>query len=383
MRQIEEVRKEINEIDRQIVDLFLRRMKCSEEVSEFKMHTGGQVLVTARENELLNTMLENVPDSLKQEYTSLLRTTTRISRKYQYTRILKAEPFRLQLPITARIDTPHTVCYQGLQASYQDAAAKALFPDAKRYPLKTFEDVFLEVSEGRADAGVVPIENSTAGTINEVYDLLEKHGLYISHSYIGRIRHCLAACKDATLDTVKTVHSHPQALRQCHHYIQDHNLAEAEESNTAIAAEEIARLGDPTRAAICSEEAAKLYGLTVLQHNINDGDFNQTRFIAVTRGLSAKEEDNRVSLILIIPHVTGSLYAALSVFSDYGLNMTEIHSRPLANMPWNYCFYIDFAGNILNEDTRTMIYQLTQEIPVVRILGSFPVIEEEGLNEND
>ena len=383
MRQIEEVRKEINEIDRQIVDLFLRRMKCSEEVSEFKMHTGGQVLVTARENELLNTMLENVPDSLKQEYTSLLRTTTRISRKYQYTRILKAEPFRLQLPITARIDTPQTVCYQGLQASYQDAAAKALFPDAKRYPLKTFEDVFLEVSEGRADAGVVPIENSTAGTINEVYDLLEKHGLYISHSYIGRIRHCLAAYKGATLDSVNTVYSHPQALRQCHHYIQDHDLAEVEQSNTAIAAEEIAKLGDPTCAAICSEEAAELYGLTVLQHNINDGDFNQTRFIAVTRGLSAKEEDNRVSLILIIPHVTGSLYAALSVFSDYGLNMTEIHSRPLANMPWNYCFYIDFAGNILNEDTRTMIYQLTQEIPVVRILGSFPVIEEEGLNEND
>ena len=383
MRQIEEVRKEINEIDRQIVDLFLRRMKCSEEVSEFKMHTGGQVLVTARENELLNTMLQNVPDSLKQEYTSLLRTTTRISRKYQYTRILKAEPFRLQLPITARIDTPQTVCYQGLQASYQDAAAKALFPDAKRYPLKTFEDVFLEVSEGRADAGVVPIENSTAGTINEVYDLLEKHGLYISHSYIGRIRHCLAACKGATLDSVNTVYSHPQALRQCHHYIQDHDLAEVEQSNTAIAAEEIARLGDPTCAAICSEEAAELYGLTVLQHNINDGDFNQTRFIAVTRGLSAKAEDSRVSLILIIPHVTGSLYAALSVFSDYGLNMTEIHSRPLANMPWNYCFYIDFAGNILNEDTRTMIYQLTQEIPVVRILGSFPVIEEEGLNEND
>lgn len=383
MRQIEEVRKEINEIDRQIVDLFLRRMKCSEEVSEFKMHTGGQVLVTARENELLNTMLQNVPDSLKQEYTSLLRTTTRISRKYQYTRILKAEPFRLQLPITARIDTPQTVCYQGLQASYQDAAAKALFPNAKCYPLKTFEDVFLEVSEGRADAGVVPIENSTAGTINEVYDLLEKHGLYISHSYIGRIRHCLAACKGTSLDMIKTVHSHPQALRQCHHYIQDHDLIEVEESNTAVAAEEIAKLGDPTRAAICSEEAAELYGLTVLQHNINDGDFNQTRFIAVTRGLSAKEEDNRVSLILIIPHVTGSLYAALSVFSDYGLNMTEIHSRPLANMPWNYCFYIDFAGNILNEDTRTMIYQLTQEIPVVRILGSFPVIEEEGLNEND
>ncbi len=383
MRQIEEVRKEINEIDRQIVDLFLKRMKCSEEVSEYKMHTGGQVLVAARETELLNTMLENVPESLRQEYTSLLKTTTRISRKYQYTRILHAEPFRLQLPLTARIDTPKTVCYQGKEASYQEAAVRALFPEADRYHIGTFEEVFLEVSEGRADAGVVPIENSTAGTINEVYDLLEKHGLYISHSYIGKVRHCLAACKGANSESIKTVHSHPQALGQCHHYIEARGFEEIEESNTAIAADHISQMNDPTCAAICSEEAAKLYGLEILEHNINDGDCNQTRFIAVTRGLSAKEVDNRVSLILIIPHIKGSLYAALSVFSDYGLNMTEIHSRPLANMPWNYCFYIDFEGNILNEDTRTMLYQLTQEFPVVRILGSFPVIEEEGLNDHD
>lgn len=382
MRQIEEVRKEINEIDRQIVDLFLRRMKCAEEVSDFKMNHGGQVLVPSRESELLNTMLENIPERLKQEYTALLRTTTRISRKYQYARILDAEPYRLQLPITARIDTPQSVCYQGLPASYQEAAARALFPDADRYCLKTFEDVFLEVSEGRADCGVVPVENSTAGTVNEVYDLLEKHGLYISHSYIGRIRHCLASCEGATLDSIKTVHSHPQALRQCYHYLTEHHLKDKQETNTAVAAQFVAQANDPTCAAICSEEAAKLYGLTILKRNINDGDFNQTRFIAVTRGLSAKKEDNRVSLILILPHVTGSLYSALSVFSDYGLNMTEIHSRPLVNMPWNYCFYIDFTGNILEEDTRRMIYQLSQEIPVVRVLGSFPIIEEEGLNEN-
>lgn len=382
MRQIEEVRKEINEIDQQIVELFLKRMKCSEEVSDYKMLNGGQVLVTSRESELLHTMLEKVPESLRQEYTSLLRTTTRISRKYQYTRMLHAEPFRLQLPLTARIDTPKTVCYQGKEASYQEAAVRALFPNAERYHLKTFEDVFIEVSNGRADAGVVPIENSTAGTINEVYDLLEKHGLYISHSYIGRIRHCLAACKGAKIEDIKTVHSHTQALGQCHKFINNNGFAEVEESNTAVAADLVSQWNDPTRAAICSEEAAKLYGLDILAHHINDGDFNQTRFIAVTRGLSAKKEDNRVSLILIIPHITGSLYSALSVFSDYGLNMTEIHSRPLVNMPWNYCFYIDFAGNILDDDTRTMIYQLTQEIPVVRILGSFPVIEEEGLNDN-
>ena len=150
-----------------------------------------------------------------------------------------------------------------------------------------------------------------------------------------------------------------------------------DESNTAVAANKIAQLGDPTKAAICSEAAAKLYGLEILETNVNDGDYNQTRFIAVQRALSAQPDDTRVSLVLTLPHVVGSLYGALAVFADYGLNMTEIHSRPLQDMPWNYCFYIDFDGNLLDQNIRTLIYQLSQECSFVRILGSYQVSEEE------
>lgn len=376
MRDLKDVRRDINTIDHEILKLFLKRMKCAEEVSDYKMEHGGQVLVPSRETELMNTMLQDIPDELKLEYSSLLRTTTRVSRKHQYARMLEAEPQRLQLDLHPRNNDPKTVYYGGLPASYADIAAKDLFPHAQRIPQNSWEDVFHAVLDGKADIGVVPVENSTAGTVNEVYDLLEQYGLYITHSHIKRIRHCIAACKGASFDTIKEVHSHPQALRQCQQYIKQHNLTPVEESNTAVAAHAIAQSGDLTRAAICSEAAARLYGLEILEDHVNDADFNQTRFIAVSRFLSTQETDTRVSLVLTLPHIVGSLYGALAVFADYGVNMTEIHSRPLRDMPWNYCFYIDFDGNLLRQDTRALIYQTMQECSYVRILGSYSVTQD-------
>lgn len=378
MRKIEDIRRDINAIDHEILKLFLKRMKCAEEVSDYKMANGGQVLVPSRESELLDTMLKDIPDELKLEYASLLRTTTRVSRKHQYFRMLEAEPERLKLDIQPRISDPRMVYYGGLPASYQDMACSELFPNAQKRPMESWEDVFRAVVNGEADAGVVPVENSTAGTVNEIYDLLQQYGLYISHSHVKVIRHCIAGYKASSLDSVKEVYSHPQALRQCQQYIKKRNYTPLEESNTAVAANKIAHLSDPTKAAICSEAAAKLYGLEILETNVNDGDYNQTRFIAVQRALSAQPEDTRVSLVLTLPHVVGSLYGSLAVFADYGVNMTEIHSRPLRDMPWNYCFYIDFDGNLLDQDTRALIYQLTQECAYVRVLGSYPVSQEEG-----
>ncbi|MGM9676059.1 MAG: prephenate dehydratase domain-containing protein, partial [Butyricicoccus sp.] len=195
MRDLNEVRRDINAIDHEILTLFLKRMKCAEEVSDYKMANGGQVLVPSRETELLDTMLKDIPDELKLEYSSLLRTTTRVSRKHQYFRMLEAEPERLKLDIQPRISDPKMVYYGGLPASYQDMACSELFPNAQKRPLESWEDVFRAVVNGEADAGVVPVENSTAGTVNEIYDLLQQYGLYISHSHVKVIRHCIAGCK--------------------------------------------------------------------------------------------------------------------------------------------------------------------------------------------
>ena len=207
MREINEIRKDINAIDHEILKLFLKRMKCAEEVSDYKMVHGGQVLVPARETELMDTMLRDIPDELKHEYAALLRTTTRVSRKHQYSRMLEAEPERLQLDIQPRRNDPKLVYYGGLPASYADMACSELFPNAEKRGMDSWEDVFLSVLNGEADVGVVPVENSTAGTVNEVYDLLQQYGLHISHSHIKVIQHCICGCKGASLDTIQEVHS--------------------------------------------------------------------------------------------------------------------------------------------------------------------------------
>lgn len=378
MRNIEEVRRDINQIDHEILQLFLKRMRCSEEVSDYKMANGGQVLVPSRETQLLDMMLRDIPDDLKLEYSSLLRTTTRLSRKHQYGLMLEAEPDRLKLNLTERCKHPATVYYGGMPASYADMASRELYPDAERVAMDSWEDVFQAVSSGKADIGVVPVENSTAGTVNEIYDLLQKYGLAICASRIKIIQHCICGCKGASLDDIKEVHSHPQALRQCEQYIKQHGYSAVTETNTAVAANHVSQLGDPTVAAICSESAAELYNLEILEKHVNDGDLNQTRFIAVTKNLSVDPEDMRVSLVLTLPHVVGSLYGSLATFSDYGVNMTEIHSRPITDMPWNYCFYIDFDGNLLDKNIRALVYQLMQECAFVRVLGSYPVSQEES-----
>lgn len=373
-RPLDETRTEITAIDQQIQQLFLRRMACAEQVAAYKLKTGDAILKPDREQYLLETLGAQAPDGLRQEYVSMLKSVMRVSRKHQYETILSCEPARLELTLAPRCDQPARVVYQGLPASYQAQAAAAMFPNAKEVShVPTFEDVFRAVSEGRADAGVVPVENSTVGTIHEACDLLVQYDLHISHSHVDHIYNCLCACPGATLQSVRTAYSIKPALGQCQNFLKEHGLEQQEAANTAVAAQMVAASGDLTLAAVCSEQAAALYGLTVLAHNINDDKQNQTRFIAVSRGLSARSDDNRISLVFTLPHKNGSLAAALSVCADHEINLTEIHSRPLPETPWNYRFYIDLEGSLCDPAVRAMIYQLSEELSTVRILGSYRI----------
>lgn len=371
-RPLEETRTEITALDREIQRLFLRRMACAEQVADYKLTTGDSILKPEREQYLLDTLGAQVPAQLRQEYVSMLKNIMRVSRKHQYARILSREPSRLALPLAERVDAPQSVVYQGLPASYQSAAARAMFPDAPQIDhVATFEDVFRAVAAGKADVGVVPVENSTVGTINEACDLLVKYDLYISHSHVDRICNCLCACPGATLNTIRTALSIKPALGQCQAFLKEHGLIQQEAANTAVAAQQVAASADLSLSAVCSEQAAQLYGLTVLAHNINDDKTNRTRFIAVARGLSARPDDNRISLVFTLPHARGSLAGALSVCADHEINLTEIHSRPLPETPWNYRFYIDLEGSLCDPSVCAMIYQLDEELSTVRILGSY------------
>lgn len=264
-----------------------------------------------------------------------------------------------------------TVCYQGLPYSYSECTSRLMFPDSTLVNRKSFEDVFKAVFDGDADVGVVPVENSTAGGINDVYDLLLKYDLYITGNYIKRISHCLAGTPDSELSSIKHVHSHPQAIMQCKKYLETSGYRTVNEINTAVAAQKIAQNGDKEAAAICSEDAAKMYGLKILKTQINDFSINATRFASISATLCTSLHHTMTSIVFSIPHETGSLNETLSVFSYYGINLTSIYSRPDTSNSWKYMFYVDFEGNLLHSDVQSILNQFQAEMPFIKVLGSY------------
>jgi chorismate mutase/prephenate dehydratase len=263
------------------------------------------------------------------------------------------------------------VCYQGLECSYSESAAKSMFGGAKLINRLTFEDVFKSVFEETADIGIVPIENSTAGYINDVYDLLLKYDLFINHTYEKKVDHCLASSSEADIEDIREVYSHPQALAQCSEYITRNKLVACNEINTAVAAQKTAALNKKNAACICSEEAAMLYGLKIIEKQINDQKKNYTRFAAVSKKLLVEDNHNKVSIVFNVLHETGSLSEVLSTFAYYGCNLSYINSRPNRISTWEYMFYVDFEGNLCDKKIKSMLSQLKTELPYMKVLGSF------------
>lgn len=373
MRELNDIRRDINEVDEQLRGLFLRRMELALEVAETKAETGDRIFKPEREAEILTARAEGMEGGLQLKYLSLLESIIRKSRECQYAELLSRFPERFPLSPETTARPVRTVFYQGVEGAYAHQAARALFPDAAHQSLSTWEAVFLRVHNGEADMGVVPVENTTAGTVNEVYDLLLKYDLSINHSYIQKITHCLAATAGASLETVRCVCSHPHALPQCASFIKEHGYEQRQEPNTAIAAEKVAAANDPSLAAICSREAAERNGLTILAEGVNDMGSNETRFIAVSPHLTSLPGDNRVEICFSLRNEAGSLDSVLAMLADYGIDMVEIHSRPIKTSPWAYIFYVDFIGNLLQPDVRALLYQLHEELPYIKVLGSYRV----------
>lgn len=376
MRELKDIRTDINAVDEQIRGLFMKRMALALEVAKTKANTNDKILKPDREAEIIATRSQGMPDEIRLKYVALLQSMMRASREYQYSEILRLVPDKFPLPPAEGKLDPRSVYYQGVPGAYQELAARALFPACEPAPVATWEQVFQAVHSGEADAGVVPVENTTAGTVNEVYDLLLKYDLSINRSYIKKIRHCLAAAPGATLDTIVRVCSHPHALPQCSAFIAAHGYEAVEASNTAIAAQNVRDRADKAVAAICSREAAERYGLAVLAEGINDLQHNETRFIAVSRKLTVQPEDNTIEIVFNLENVAGSLSAVLSIFADYGVDMTEIHSRPMKDSPWCYVFYIDFTGNMRDHNIQALLYQLHEELPYIKVIGSYRVTEQ-------
>ncbi len=371
---LDRMRAEIEDIDRSLLDLFTRRMAVARGVAAFKATNNSPVFVPVREEEVVEKALKQVdkPDAVRAEI--LLRSLMRLSRSVQYDKLFKdGLHFDLEKQIRSapqRIPEATRLVYQGSEGSYTELASNVMFRNVVGEAVLTWAEACRQVSSGEADIAVLPLENTTAGTVDEVHDLLIEHGLYILRSRTLPIQHCLLGQPDAKLDDVQTVISHPQALSQCSDMIRSKGWKTRQSANTSFAALEAASTRDPHTAAIGSELAASKAGLKVLSRQICNSHANQTRFIAVGRDLVITPDADRISLALQLPHRSGALVSTLSVFGDRGINLTKIESRPDLEHPWQYLFYLDFESSIQSPDAAlATLLQLSSEMPRLHLLG--------------
>ena len=263
------------------------------------------------------------------------------------------------------------IAYQGIKGANSYEAAQRLFPESDLTAYKSFEDVFKAVENGECGYGVLPVENSTAGSVAAVYDLILRYRFYIVGALDMSIDYCLAGLRQSTLGDIEKVISHPQALSQCEQYISSMGFEATACSNTAVAAKDTAREKRLNLAAVCSYKAAEEYGLKVLDDHLQDNKNNTTRFIVISKKLYINENANKVSLCFSLPHVTGALFHMLQRFDALGLNLTKIESRPIPDKDFEYLFYLDFSGSVKSEGVTSLLCKLSEEMPEFSFLGNY------------
>ncbi len=376
MKDLLELRKEIDQIDNQIVALYESRMKISEQVAEYKISTGKKVFDKERELQKLEALSGKASNEfLKHGIIELFEQIMSVSRKKQY-QLLSAhgmvEPFGFE-KMDSLFDRKPTVVFQGVEGAYSQQAMQQFFPgEYESFHVETWRDAMESIQQKKADFAVLPLENSSAGIVSENYDLLAEYDAYIVGEQILKIDHALLGLPDTNLADVKTVYSHPQALMQCGKYLEEHrDWEKISLKNTALSAQKIKQDNDPTQVAIASAITADLYGLEVLEEKIQDNQSNCTRFVIVAGEPVYQKDAGKISLCFELPHTVGSLYHTLSHFIYNNINMTNIQSRPKPDKNWEYRFFIDVEGTLEDEGIKNAMRGLEEETSFMKILGTY------------
>jgi len=265
------------------------------------------------------------------------------------------------------------VAFQGEKGAYSEEAIHQFFgTEVETRPCRRLEDIFAAVESGIADYGALPVENSTAGSINRAYDLLLDHDTRIWGETILRVRHALLAPPGTALGDVQHVRSHPQALAQCEHYLSNHDWVPDSAYDTAGSARDLSAAPEPGVAVIASRLAGRLYGLQELAYGIEDSFYNYTRFFILSNQEPARAEQNKTSVVFTVRNVPGALHACLGEFAERGVDLTKIESRPRRDRPWQYVFYLDFAGHWQDPRCSEALMGLLLKASFVKVLGSYP-----------
>lgn len=356
MTELEKARLAINNVDKQMAELFEQRMDAARIVAQYKKENGLKIDDFAREEEVIsnNTALINDED-YKSYYINFLRETINLSKLLQH-RLLEGM----------------RVAYSGVEGAFANIVAEKIFPDANCVGYKDFKAAYDAVVNGECDCAVLPIENSFNGDVGKVMDLSFFGSLYVNGVYEAEIVQNLLGVKGAKREDIKTVISHSQALGQCASYIEENGFKMQEAVNTAVAAKTVAESGDKTIAAIGSAEAAEKFGLVKIESHINESNQNSTRFAVFSRSEKAHlTTDNHFIMLFTVNNAAGSLGKAISVIGEHGFNLKALKSRPTKELVWDYYFYAEGEGNIGSEQGEKMLKKLSECCSNLKILGSF------------
>ncbi len=358
MNSLDEARRIINEVDAKMADLFEKRMNAARMVAEYKSEHGLKIYDAVREEEVIRRNSELISNSeLREYYVNFLKNNMSVSRSYQ-----------------DRIMSGMKVAYCGTEGAFAHIATNKLFPTARKVAFPDFTSAYRAVEEGECDVAVLPVENSYNGEVGQVTDLMFSGSLYVNSMTDLAVTQDLLCVKGASINDIKTVISHPQALGQCRDFIREHGFVSEEYTNTALAAKYVAERGDKSIAAIASAEAAEIFGLDILERNINASRSNTTRFAVFSRAeneVTARQSDVHTILLFTVRNEAGALAEAIHIIGKHGFNMQSLRSRPMKDLLWQYYFYIEADGNINTYAGREMMRELGNYCDKLKSVGTF------------
>lgn len=374
---LKEIRMQLDGIDDQMIDLFTKRMNLSAQVAEYKKQNHMPILDSGRERQIINRVSQAAGENLEHYAKLLYQTLFNVSRARQAELLRPVSPLLEKLEKAAanvqkKMPGRALVACQGTEGAYSQKICDRMFEFADILYMNTFNDVFNAVERGMCPYGILPIENSTAGSVTQVYDLMEKHKFHIVRAARQRVEHRLLALPGVAIKDLKEVVSHEQALRQCSAFFAANPQIKATPmENTAVAANFVAGAGRKDLAAIASRECEALYGLETLSDNVSDTPNNSTRFICITKDLQVYEGANKISLMLSAAHQPGSLYRLLSHISVMDVNLTKLESRPMPGKDFEFRFFFDIEASIQDPAVRALICQLKQDSDQFVFLGNY------------